>query len=319
VSVLDPQAVCAFIHKPAGITSHDLIAQLRKAFPGLKVGHGGTLDPFATGVLPVFFGKWTKLTSLFSFADKRYKAQIDLGTATDTGDWTGTVTQKKNIPPYTEFQMNLLQRQLHGEIDLPIPMYSALKVNGTPMYELARKGVLTQSIRSRKTILYQVTLSAGALGHQLLLDVTCSHGTYIRSLGEYIAHKLKTVGHLSALERVSYGQPTQPFPFVSVALEDFKKHPEKGLIYMDQLHQWLPTYRVSASNLRNFYLGKQKYIPFRRDGWRIAYYDSQIVAVILTEKGKITQRIFTPWKPFTPDLDSYHKKQSLPRLSYFDA
>jgi tRNA pseudouridine55 synthase len=317
VSVLSSHAVCAFIYKPAGITSHDVLAQLRKAFPSLKTGHGGTLDPFATGVLPVFFGNWTRLSSLFSFADKRYKAQIELGTATDTGDWTGTVIKKKTIPLFSDLQLNMLQRQLHGEIDLHIPIYSALKLDGKPMYELARKGELTQSIRSRKTKLYHVTLQSGPLGHQLLLDVTCSHGTYIRSLGEYIAQKLQTVGHLSSLERVSYSNSSQRVPFPAISLEDFKMNPERGIITLQQLDQVLPAYDLSAPNLRDLHLGRQKYLPFRLDGWRIAKYDRHVVAVIYTENGKITQRIFMPIPLFSPEIKKAVKKV-LPRLSYFD-
>ncbi len=317
MSVFGSDAVCAFIYKPAGMTSHDVLSHLRKAFPALKTGHGGTLDPFATGILPVFFGSWTRLSSLFSFADKRYKAQIDLGTATDTGDCMGSVTHKKNIPLFSDLQINMLQRQLHGDIDLPVPIYSALKIDGKPMYELARKGALTHSIRSRKTKIYHITLQSGPLGHQLLLDVTCSHGTYIRSLGEYIAQKLQTVGHLSALERVSYGQHTQSIPFPVVSLEDFKVDPERGIITLQQLDQVLPSYELSAPNLRNLHLGRQRYLPFRVDGWRIAKYEQHIVAVLYTENGKITQRIFMPISLFSGEIHKSVKKV-LPRLSYFD-
>ncbi len=318
MSLFSPHAVCAFIYKPAGLTSHDVLAQLRKSFPSLKTGHGGTLDPFATGVLPVFFGNWTRLASLFSFSDKRYKAQIELGTATDTGDWTGNVIKKKPIALFNDLQLNMLQRKLHGTIELPIPIYSALKVDGTPMYELARKGELTHSIRSRKTTLYHVSLQTGKRGDQLLLDVTCSHGTYIRSLGEHIAQQLHTVGHLSALERVSYSKKSQQIPFPVVALEDFKKDPSQGLITVDQLHRILPSYEISAQNLRSLILGRQKYIPFREDGWRVAQYENTVVAVIYTENGKITQRIFLPLPVFTPKIEK-SPSSPMPRLSYFDA
>jgi len=317
VSAFSADAVCAFIYKPAGLTSHDVLAQLRKAFPTLKTGHGGTLDPFATGVLPVFFGQWTRLASLFSFSDKRYKATLLLGSGTDTGDWTGTVVKKRQIPAFTQLQLKMLQRQLHGEIDLPIPIYSALKVDGKPMYELARKGELTQSIRSRKTQLYHVALESGKKGDEILIDVTCSHGTYIRSLGEYVAQQLGTVGHLTVLERVSYGTYPQTLAFPSISLDDFKKSPEKGIITLSQLDQIVPSYQISASNLRDLILGRQKYLPFRIDGWRVAKYGEQVVAVIYTENGKITQRIFFPLPLFQAE-QSKGAKKPLPKLSFFD-
>lgn len=189
--------------KPPGMTSHDVIAFLRRALNTKKVGHGGTLDPDAAGVLPVFTGTATRLLEFAVEGKKQYLVEVTLGKQTDTGDDSGNVVKEMPVPAFTEEALQkVLQGFLGKQKQLP-PMYSAIKINGQKLYQLARKGVEVErelrDIEVYKLELLHFTEST------LTLAVDCSKGTYIRVLGEDIATALGTCGTMSFLLRTQVG------------------------------------------------------------------------------------------------------------------
>ncbi|MGM9561820.1 MAG: tRNA pseudouridine(55) synthase TruB [Phascolarctobacterium sp.] len=189
--------------KPPGMTSHDVIGFLRRALNTKKIGHGGTLDPDAAGVLPVFAGSATRLLSYAMDGRKQYIAEFTLGEQRDTGDDSGTVVKTMPVPEISEQQLReVLQRFLGKQMQLP-PMYSAVKINGQKLYQLARKGVEVER-EARPIEIYRLELLDFAKS-KFTVAVECSKGTYIRVLGEDIATVLGTCGTMSFLLRTQVG------------------------------------------------------------------------------------------------------------------
>ena len=193
------------IDKPAGWTSQDVVSKLRGVLHTKRIGHGGTLDPMATGVLPVFVGRGTRAVEFFEHAEKTYEAELRLGITTDTEDITGTVLEEKPVSVTGEELENTLA-QFRGEIQQIPPMYSALKINGQKLCDLARKG--KEVARKPRT----VTIHALDL---LIFDdataklrVHCSKGTYIRTLCKDIGEALGCGGCMASLRRVTAGAYT---------------------------------------------------------------------------------------------------------------
>lgn len=192
--------------KPPGMTSHDVVAFLRRALQTKKIGHGGTLDPDAAGVLPVFAGSATRLLEFAVEGKKQYIAEFTLGRRTDTGDDSGTVVEEKPVPHFSEDKLRkVLSSFLGVQQQLP-PMYSALKVNGKKLYELARKGVEVER-QPREIEIFQLEL-LHFTDDRFTVAVDCSKGTYIRVLGEDIASALGTCGTMSFLLRTRVGSYT---------------------------------------------------------------------------------------------------------------
>lgn len=192
--------------KPPGMTSHDVVAFLRRALQTKKIGHGGTLDPDAAGVLPVFAGSATRLLEFAVEGKKQYIAEFTLGKRTDTGDDSGTVVEEKPVPHFSEADLSkVLSSFLGVQQQLP-PMYSALKVNGKKLYELARKGVEVER-QPREIEIFQLELLHFS-DNRFTVAIDCSKGTYIRVLGEDIASALGTCGTMSFLLRTRVGSYT---------------------------------------------------------------------------------------------------------------
>lgn len=189
--------------KPPGMTSHDVVAFLRRVLHTKKIGHGGTLDPDAAGVLPVFAGTATRLLEFAVEGKKQYIAEFTLGKQTDTGDDSGTVVEEKPVPEITVEQLRQVLDQFLGVQQQLPPMYSALKVNGKKLYELARKGVEVER-EPREIEIYQLDLLYFA-DNRFTVAIDCSKGTYIRVLGEDIATALGTCGTMSFLLRTRVG------------------------------------------------------------------------------------------------------------------
>ena len=190
------------VDKPQGWTSQDVVSKLRGVFRTRRIGHGGTLDPMATGVLPVFVGRATRGVEFFEHADKTYEAVLKLGVATDTEDITGTVLEEKTVNVTREQFLSVLE-QFRGEIDQIPPMYSALKVNGQKLYDLARQGKKVER-KSRKITIFRLECLEFS-GDSARLLVHCSKGTYIRTLCKDIGESLGCGGCMAALRRVQAG------------------------------------------------------------------------------------------------------------------
>lgn len=190
------------IDKPSDWTSHDVVARLRGLLKVRRVGHGGTLDPLATGVLPVFIGRATRAVAFCEDFDKSYTARITFGLVTDTQDITGEVLSKADAGHITLSGLEAVLPRFRGEIMQTPPMYSAIKVGGKKLYELARKGIETER-PARPVTIHALTARQDAEG--FLLDVTCSKGTYIRTLCHDIGQALGCGAVMSALRRTRVG------------------------------------------------------------------------------------------------------------------
>ena len=193
------------LDKPVGLSSNDALIKAKRILNAKKAGHTGTLDPFATGLLPLCFGEATKFSQDLLEADKTYLTTVHLGQRTDTGDTEGQVLERSEVN-VTVAQIEAVLAQLRGPIQQVPPMYSALKRDGKPLYEYAREGI-TLERAARPVIIHALELISYEAPF-LQLKVTCSKGTYIRVLGEDIGAALGCGAHLNALRRVQVGALT---------------------------------------------------------------------------------------------------------------
>lgn len=231
------------VDKPQGWTSQDVTARLRRVFGTRRIGHGGTLDPMATGVLPVFVGRATRAVEFFEHAEKTYETVLLLGKKTDTQDVTGTVLEERAVD-VTESQVEEVLTRFRGEIMQVPPMYSALKVNGQKLYELARKGKQVER-QPRPVTVYELTVLSFE-NNRLSLRVRCSKGTYIRTLCEDIGEALGCLGCMEALRRTQAGEYRLED---AVALEDLLESstPESCLRGMDTMFAQYPAVKLTAN------------------------------------------------------------------------
>jgi tRNA pseudouridine55 synthase len=192
------------IDKPIDWTSHDVVGKLRKLLRTKRIGHTGTLDPFATGVLVMLVGKATRLAQFLDKDVKEYEAVIQFGFETDTGDLTGIQTATGKIDKVSAEEIEIALQDFRGEISQIPPMYSAKKVDGKKLYELARQGVEIERKPVNITIYNLELLETN--GTTAKIKVACSAGTYIRTLAEDIGRKLEICGHLTSLRRVRAGK-----------------------------------------------------------------------------------------------------------------
>ncbi len=198
------------LDKRLGISSNKALQEVRRLFNANKAGHTGSLDPLATGLLPLCFGEATKVSALMLDDNKRYQVVVQLGVMTDTGDREGAIIETKQVPVLSIDDINSCLKKFTGEIDQVPPMYSALKQNGKKLYELAREGKTVER-KARRITIFELKLltDSEALAlepDQLTLDVFCSKGTYIRSLVEDIGHYLGCGGTVKELRRLEAGQ-----------------------------------------------------------------------------------------------------------------
>ena len=191
------------LDKPAGITSNQALQKIKRLLNARKAGHTGSLDPAATGMLPLCFGEATKVCAYLLDADKTYRVTARLGEATDTGDADGKVNETAPVPAYDFDAWASVIGDFHGEIEQIPPMYSALKQDGKRLYELARQGITVER-KPRKVRIHEIELME-ATRSRLVMRVHCSKGTYIRTLVEDIAKAAGTVAHASSLHRENVG------------------------------------------------------------------------------------------------------------------
>lgn len=231
------------VDKPQGWTSQDVTARLRRVFGTRRIGHGGTLDPMATGVLPVFVGRATRAVEFFEHAEKTYETVLRLGITTDTEDMTGTVLTEENVS-FTEEQLRETLAVFRGEILQVPPMYSALKVNGQKLCDLARKGKTVER-QPRPITIHELTLVERG-ENTLRLRVRCSKGTYIRTLCKDIGEKLGCGGCMESLRRVAAGEYTidEAVPLQTLLGTE---EPEKYLRDVDTMFRNYPAVTLTAN------------------------------------------------------------------------
>ena len=193
------------VNKPAGMTSHDVVSRLRRILNMKKIGHTGTLDPDATGVLPICIGKGTKLSDMLMSSEKQYRAELTLGISTDTQDSSGEVIQRREVKA-DEAEIRRAVESFVGELEQIPPMYSAIKMDGKKLYELAREGKSVER-EPRKITIFKIDIQNIDFEEKRIdMIVDCSKGTYIRTLCNDIGEALGCGGHMSALMRTRSGR-----------------------------------------------------------------------------------------------------------------
>ena len=231
------------IDKPQGWTSQDVTARLRRVFNTRRIGHGGTLDPMATGVLPVFVGRATRGVEFFEHAEKTYETVLRLGITTDTEDVSGTVLTESPVTVTEEAVLAVLPK-FRGEIMQVPPMYSALKINGQKLVDLARKGKEVER-QPRPITIHELTY-LGFDGRDIRLRVRCSKGTYIRTLCKDIGQALGCGGCMAQLRRVSAGEYTIDEAVPLLALLEME-NPEQVLRGVDTMFRSYDAVTLTAN------------------------------------------------------------------------
>lgn len=235
------------VYKPKGMTSHDVVSFVRRNFQMKRVGHTGTLDPMAEGVLPILVGKATKLSDLLTAEEKRYTACVRLGMVTDTDDVSGTVLETRKVA-VTETDIQKAVRCFVGETEQIPPMYSAIKVNGQKLYQLARKGIVTERKPRRITVFSAEIFDFD--GVSFGLSVHCSKGTYIRALCRDIGERLGTGAAMASLLRTQSGMFRLEQSHTPEEIEAAAKNgtAEALLISADEALAHLPFVRADDEN-----------------------------------------------------------------------
>ena len=244
------------IDKPDGWTSQDVAAKLRGVFHEKRIGHGGTLDPMATGVLPVFVGRATRGVEFFESAEKEYIAGLKLGTVTNTQDTTGEVLEENPVT-VTREDVEAALKTFTGEIEQLPPMFSAIKVNGQKLYTLARKGVEVER-KPRRITIFELALLDGA-GCDYTIRVRCSKGTYVRTLCHDIGRKLGCGACMSSLRRTKAGMFTLQQAVTLPQLLEFAKEndPQELLLPVDALFSKFPPLIVELGQAEKLRHGAQ--------------------------------------------------------------
>jgi len=239
------------IDKPSGWSSHDVVQQVRRLSGIRRVGHAGTLDPLATGLLILCLGKATRLLEYVTELPKRYEATIRLGQSTNTYDAEGTVTEEKTLD-FTRPQFDAALNRFRGPIQQLPPMFSAIKQNGQPLYKLARQGIEVER-KTRQVTIYELTVQEYALP-LVRLRVSCSAGTYIRSLAHDLGQQLGCGGHLIALRRTAIGDfGAEMVPLAKLTTDNWQRH----LRPPDTVVSHLPSLTLPQSDILDLQQGKR--------------------------------------------------------------
>lgn len=267
------------INKQKNFTSHDVVNVIRKKLNIKKVGHTGTLDPNATGVLPILVGKATKISKYLIEHDKTYIATIKLGEKTDTGDSEGQVIEEKLVPTDLKKEdiNNALQSFLGKQKQVP-PIYSAIKINGKKLYEYAREGKEVK-LEAREIEIYKIQLLEYK-NSKIKFEVECSKGTYIRTLCEDIAKKLGTVGYMEELQRTKVNN----FKIGdSVLLDDITlENVEENLIKTEEVFKEKDKIELDNKKLELFLNGVKLTYDLPKDIYRI-YNNKQFIGIGIVE------------------------------------
>ena len=269
------------VDKPQGWTSQDVAARLRRVFNTRRIGHGGTLDPMATGVLPVFVGRGTRAVEFFEHAEKIYETILKPGITTDTEDITGTVLTQTEVA-LTAKQVEAVLPRFRGEIMQVPPMYSALKVNGQKLYDLARKGIEVER-KARNITIHELTL-LGVDGEGIHLRVHCSKGTYIRTLCKDIGDALGCGGCMAQLRRVSAGEYTEED---AVALDTLLETatPEQYLRPVDSMFRSYPAVTLTEKQEMRCRNGNSFSIRLTDGTYRVYGQNGEFLALSQVDNG----------------------------------
>lgn len=276
------------VDKPDGWTSQDVAAKLRSVFHEKRVGHGGTLDPMATGVLPIFIGRATRGVEFFESAEKEYIAGLRLGTVTNTQDTTGEVLETNPVT-VTREDVEAALRRFTGELDQLPPMYSAIKINGQKLYELARRGQEVAR-RPRSITIHALELLEGE-GADWTIRVRCSKGTYVRTLCHDLGRALGCGGCMSSLRRTRAGSFTLAQAVTMQQVLDFAagQDPQQLLMPVDAVFAAHPPLIVTLGQAAKLKNGAQvKDWQFQPGTYRVYAEDGEFLLLGRVEGGVLT-------------------------------
>ncbi|CAL1239948.1 tRNA pseudouridine(55) synthase TruB [Candidatus Methylocalor cossyra] len=289
------------LDKTPGFTSNAALQRAKRLLGARKAGHTGSLDPIASGLLPLCFGEATKLSGFLLNTDKRYRVQVRLGVTTTTGDAEGAITATQPVPPLTEAQIEATLAAFRGEIFQVPPMFSALKQGGRRLYELAREGLEVRR-EPRRVTLYELRLE-GFDGSVLDLSVHCSKGTYIRTLAEDIGRALGCGGHVQALRRTAVGDLEVRDAHTLDQLEALAEGERSTLLLpMDHIVARWPA--VQLNELLSFYVRKGEAVQVPRapkEGWVRLYHRETVFLGVgeVLDDGRIAPRRLVKPRPKT--------------------
>ena len=283
------------VYKPAGPTSHDVVDQVRKLFGQKRVGHAGTLDPMATGVLVICLGKATRIVEYLMGAEKQYRARLVLGVSTDSQDSTGEVTAESDATVVTREALEEAAARFVGEIEQVPPMVSAVKHEGQRLYKLAREGKIVER-KARQVSVYSIQVMSFEPGPraEAELVVSCGSGTYIRTLCADIGDALGCGGHMSALERTAVGmfRVEESTTLEKLAGAQTNEQLEERLIGLAEALQNLPEVTVGEEEVHRITRGLPVGAAGVEDGRDVRVADAQgrLLAIAVVAEGSAHPR-----------------------------
>lgn len=274
------------VNKEKDFTSHDVVSIVKKITES-KVGHTGTLDPNATGVLPLLIGNATKISKYLINHDKEYEAVIQLGKKTTTADIEGEVIEEKEVPEKIYIECENILKSFIGKQKQTPPAYSAIKVNGKKLYSYARKGIKIE-IEPRNIEIYNIELmNINKEEKQISFRVSCSKGTYIRSLCEDIADKLGTVGYMKDLKRTKVGDfEIKEAITIGELKEKFEKNDFSDVITIENIFKDMPKIELNENNIKQ-YLNGVKIVERNQDGIYRIYYKNEFNGIGIVKDNKL--------------------------------
>ena len=283
------------LDKANGLSSNAALQEVKRLYEANKAGHAGSLDPLATGVLPVCLGEATKVSQFLLDSDKRYRARIKLGIRTDTGDSEGSIIERNTGISVSRKAIERALTKFKGEVEQVPPMHSAIKMNGVPLYKLARKGIAVER-EPRLVTLYQICL-VEFVNSELELEISCSKGTYIRTIADDLGQELGCGAHVIELRRTQAGVFTEKDSISSeeLALEKENRGLDKidqFLIPMDRAIQDLPEVNlpsITASHVKNGQAVLVRHLP--KNGLVRMYEDEQFIGIgSIDDDGKVAPK-----------------------------
>ena len=283
------------LDKANGLSSNAALQEVKRLYEANKAGHTGSLDPLATGVLPVCLGEATKVSQFLLDSDKRYRARIKLGIRTDTGDSEGSIIERNEGISVSRKAIERALTKFKGEVEQLPPMHSAIKMNGVPLYKLARKGIAVER-EPRLVTLYQICL-VEFVNSELELEISCSKGTYIRTIADDLGQELGCGAHVIELRRTQAGVFTEKDSISSeeLALEKENRGLDKidqFLIPMDRAIQDLPEVNlpsITASHVKNGQAVLVRHLP--KNGLVRMYEDEQFIGIgSIDDDGKVAPK-----------------------------
>lgn len=283
------------LDKRQGLTSNAALQRVKRLYEANKAGHTGSLDPLATGVLPLCLGEATKVSQFLLDSDKKYRARIKLGIRTDSGDCEGNEIERRDVVGVTGSKVKKALQQFQGEIEQIPPMYSALKVDGVPLYKMARRGETIER-QPRKVTIYSIELTDFD-GDELEIELACSKGTYVRTIADDLGEALGCGGHIIALRRTQAGVFTEQDCVDESFLETEKEQSglsgiDSLLIPMDEAISDLPEVVLpndTASFLKNGQAVLVRHLP--EEGLVRLYDEEQFIGIgCIDDDGRVAPR-----------------------------